>query len=52
MFYCNTVILYNVYNKNIDNSSIMTSILNRHVFSYIYIHCILKTSGKFGHISM
>ena len=30
----------------------MTSILNRHIFSYIYIHSILKTSGKCGLISV
>ena len=56
MFYSNTVVLYNVYTiqkkwLNTDNSSIVTIILNRHIFSYIYINCILKTSGKCGPIS-
>ena len=57
MIYCNNVLLYKVYTiqkngLNTDNSSIITRILNRHVFYYIYIHCILKTSGKCCPISV
>ena len=52
MLYCNTVVLYENKYLNTDNSSSVISILNIHVFSYIYIHFILKTSGKCGPISV
>ena len=57
MFYCNTIVLYNVYTiqKKVTlyrYKYIMKSILNRHIFSYIYIHCILKISGKCDPISV
>ena len=41
-------ILYDKTCLNTDTSSSVISILNIHVFSYIYIHCILKTSGMWS----